>query len=497
MDISVQFHNEEQEQFYYATARNQCFSGGFNNGKTWVGCLKAQSLLNTFPGYKIAIGREKYTDLKRTTMQTFFKQIPHELISAHNEQDGFTALTNGSVIHWLHTDNIDENTARGLEVNAILIDQAEETQEKVHDVLDARIGRWDGVIVPPALLEYHEKVYRTKWPTNKFNKWIVPSYHMLLCNPDTEFHYIYRKYHPESSERVPGYFYVEGTWQRELGSVESYDEAMRHDQEWIDKYVLGKWGSSSAAIHFLRKESIIEPTEELLDTIRTKGNLYRILDHGDSAPTCCLWCAALNGVYIFYREYYVASKVISYHRKAIHDLSKGEEYSNNYADPQIFKKTAQKQGGFWSVSDEYRDSELPAPELYWQPADNNEFATRNRINELLLPSKRFRHPITKSSPAPGIYFVRASENYPMGCKEAIRQLGAQRKKLLGTLDGKNIYDDARDENITDHAYDPVRYFVAMHGISPRAAEKKPPRNSFAYFNALLKRANSAPVAASS
>lgn len=215
MDITVQFHNQEQEQFYYSTARNQLFSGGFNNGKTWVGCLKSQSLLNMFPGYKIAIGREKYTDLKRTTMQTFFKNCQSELIAAHNEQDGYTALINGSVIHWIHCDSIDENTARGLEVNSILIDQAEETQEKVHDVLDARIGRWDGVAIPPQLLELHERMFGHKWPQNKFGKWIVPSYYMNLCNPDTEFHYLYRKYHPDSPERNRNYFYIEGTWQRE------------------------------------------------------------------------------------------------------------------------------------------------------------------------------------------------------------------------------------------------------------------------------------------
>jgi hypothetical protein len=196
---------------------------------------------------------------------------------------------------------------------------------------------------------------------------------------------------------------------------------------------------------------------------------------------------AIDGVYIFYREYYVASKVISYHRRAIDDLSKGETYSGNYADPQIFKKTAQKQGGFWSVSDEYRDSDLASPELFWTAADNNEFATRNRINELLLPSTRFKHPVSGSRPAPGIYFVRGTDGYPEGCREAHRQLGAQRKKLLGTIDGKSIYSDDRDDSIVDHAYDCVRYFVAMHGSSPRRAEKPAPRMSFAFLNKILER----------
>jgi hypothetical protein len=484
-----------QEQFYYTTARNSCVCGGFNNGKTWIGCFKSFNLLNLFPNYRMIVARQKYTDLKRTTMQTFFKMLPHELIDTHNEQDGFTVLTNGSLINWLHLDNVDENTLRGIEPNSILIDQAEETEEKVYDVLDARIGRWDGVIVPTQLLELHEKIFNQKWPTNQYGKYIVPSYLMLLCNPDTEFHYIYRKYHPSSLERVEGYFYTEAAWQSDLGSSETYEQALTRDAEWVDKYVLGKWGSSNAAIHTLRKDSILEPTPELLEMIQTKGNLFRVLDHGESAPTCCLWVAAVGGVYIFYREYY-ASNVISNHRRAISDLSGREEYSNNYADPQIFKKTSQKQGGFWSVADEYRDNDLEAPELIWTPADNNEFATRNRINELLPASSKFRHPVTKLSPASGLYFIKNSPTYPYGCFEAIRQVGLQRKKFLGTVDGKSVYSADRDKNIPDHAYDCVRYFVAQHGSQPRKSEKRPPRNSFAYFNSLLNRAFNQPTASS-
>src|SRR5262249_40326805 len=146
---------------------------------------------------------------------------------------------------------------------------------------------------------------------------------------------------------------------------------------------------------------------------------------------------------ICYREYYVPNKTISYHRRAIHDLSGNEDYGNNYADPQIFKKTAQKDGGFWSVNDEYRTSDIEGPALFWNPADNNEFATRNRINELLQPSTRYRHPITKETPAPGIYFIKRSAAYPQGCFESYKQLGMQRRKLLGTIDGKSVYSDDR------------------------------------------------------
>lgn len=480
MELNVKFKNWQQEAVYYCTVRNQCFSGGYNNGKTWVLCLKALTLLLTFSNYRVIIARQLYKDLRRTTMQTFLAMCPSELILSHNEQEGLTQLVNGSLIYWMHLDHVDENSLRGIEPNSIFIDQGEEVLEAVFLALDARVGRWAHAIVPQKLLTQFPN-----WPT-KDGRPIVPSYMFIGCNPDTEFHYIYRKYHPNSLERDPDYFFVEGEWDANLGSEESYAEALKRDPEWVAKYVRGQWGSSSAAIHFIRNESILEPDPAFIQQIIEKGNLNRVLDHGVSAPTACAWTAAVHGVYIFYREYYVENARISFHRKSIAELSGKEYYTADYADPHIYDKSSQAKGGLYSVADEYRDSDLDGPPIFWLKADNNEFATRNRINELLTPSLKFKHPITKETPAPGIYFVRATTSYPYGCKEIIRQTGAQRKKLLGTIDGKNIYAEDRDDKIVDHAYDTVRYYVAMHGAQPSTQQKKPPRNSFAYYQAVLK-----------
>src|SRR6185503_15118451 len=60
------------------------------------------------------------------------------------------------------------------------------------------------------------------------------------------------------------------------------------------------------------------------------------------------------------------------------------------ADPSMFFKTMQKYGGRWSFADEYSDREIhhgfsPDTALDWYPADNDEFGTRNLINEYLRP----------------------------------------------------------------------------------------------------------------
>lgn len=482
MELSVKFANPQQRAFYYANQRNQCFSGGFNNGKTYVGCLKVFTLLTTFPKYRVAIARQVLADLKRTTMQTFFKICPHDLVERHNEQDGLTVLKNGSQINWMHLDKVDESSLRGLEINSVLVDQAEETEEKVYDVLDARIGRWDGAEIPSSLLSRF-----SDWPRSKQGKLLAPSYIMLLCNPDTQYHYIYRKYHPDSLEKETENFFVEGQWDSTLGSEESYAKALKRGDEWVEKYVRGRWGLSEAQIHRVSSDSLLEPTDELLDKIKRKGNLFRSMDHGDSSPTCCLWFAVLGGVYICYREYYLGNEVISKHRKNINELSFDEKYTANYADPQIFKKTAQKDGGFWTVSDEYLTRDIPEPPLFWIPADNNEYATRNRINELLRPSHGKGHPVTAQETAPGIYFIKRTADYPYGAYQSINQLQSQRRKLVGYVDGKSEYCDEREESVTDHAYDPIRYFVAMHGSGNTEPKRPISRNTFRWFQMMKKR----------
>lgn len=494
MDLEITFQNPQQREFYYATERNQGFSGGFNNGKSFAGCLKVFTLSNTFRKYKTAICREVYADLKKTTMETFFKICPEEMVESHNYQDGKTVLKNGSEIYWMHLDAVNEQSLRGLEINSVLLDQAEEISEQIYDVMDARIGRWDDAEIPQNLLDANPN-----WPIGKTGKRIAPSYMMILCNPDTQYHWIYRKYHPESLEREKGYFFVEGEWDQNLGSEETYAVAMKHDEEWREKYIKGKWGISSAQIHRVHESSILEYSEELIDRILRKGNLFRILDHGEASPTCCLWVAALNGCFFIYREYYSPGKVISYHRQSIHDLSKGEQYSGNYADPQIFKKTGQKDGAFWTTADEYMDKSLPAPPLYWIPADNNEFATRNRLNEILAPHKDMIHPITGALNSPRIYFIKKSQQNPFGCFHTINETQSQRRKLLGYHNGTAMYSDDREESIADHSYDCIRYFVAMHGSGKNEPARIIKPNTFAHFQkikAIMKIKGKMPIAAS-
>ena len=509
MAFDISFRNKFQEDLFWCTTRNQCGSGGFNNGKTYELCQKALFLALSFSNYRSVMARQTFKNLKATTMQTFFKIVREigydEIIASHNDQVGVTILKNGSLFYWMHLDAFDEASLRGLEINSVFVDQAEEMQEGIYLVLDSRIGRWDKAEVPPHFLTAYSQQYGKEWPVNEYGIRRIPNYMCLGCNPDSQFHFIYQRYHPDSLQKLDNHIMFQAATDESLGDPETMSQMKGRDPEWVRKYFKGEWGISEAQVHYLNSESILDPIDprvkDFVDLIRRKGNLYRILDHGETSPTVCTWFAAYKNWHVGFREYYMPNAVISKHRQNIYDLSNTkdihERYSGNYADPDIFKKHAQKDGGFWSVAEEYTTKSISGPPLSWAPADNNEFATRNRLNELLALDPHIQHPISGDYGSPRLYFVKRTREYPQGIYNGITELQSQRRTLLTTINGKPIYSDDREKSIVDHAYDTIRYYIAMHGTSRAAEPRFIPRNSFAWYNRLTKRQRKEVIAASS
>lgn len=530
MNINLEFRNPEQEIFYWSKARNNCFSGGFNNGKTYISCAKDFTFLSLFPNYRILIYRQKYKSLKETTMQTFFKICPEKFIFRHDETNGLTVLLNKSVVYWMHMDVFDEQALRGLEINSAKGDQTEEIAESIFLVVDSRIGRWDQAEVPEHLIwmliesyvltnfknlhgchqddlwnkdEYrNELLLQSKWPRDLYGRPKIHNYHDILVNPDNQFHWVYKRFHNDSYERKVKYFYIERETDVNLGDPDTMEEMQSRDEEWVNKYFRGKWSASSAQIHFIKPESIldtaeiykspivVEKFEKLLAAIKEKGMIFRVLDHGEASPTCCLWFAAIFNVHICFMEYYVPAELISVHRQNIYDLTEEfkqglHEECTDYADPEIFKLKSQKNGSFWSTADEYMDTDdlmEGIPTISWMAADNNELATRNRINEQLKLNARNKHPLSEEIGAPSVYFIKRSIYYPNGCHNVIIQTQSQRRELVGSDNGKAIYSDERDKKVTDHAYDPFRYYTAMHNKSIKEKPRKAPKMSFRNYN---------------
>lgn len=529
VEINLDFINQPQEEFYYSNKRNQNFNGSFGNGKSYGASEKAVTLLATFPYYRIGISRYSAKELTESTMKTFFKVCPPELYNdayggRRNDRDGYLRLINGSEVVWMHLDDYSAVDLRGKEFNSVITDQGEEIAEEIYNTLDARMERWDMSQIPSHL---NPELF----PKNKFTgKPMPPCYNILLFNPDTTLHWIYRRCHPDSAEVEKYCGPLESVTEfGEHSKVVNYRDAawftasmhdnpaipdslkaayLKKDQSWIDRFYWGKWGVSGGNIHYVSEQSILSldnkdnrfAIQKLLEIIQKDGIKYRVMDHGEGAPTCCLWFAYISastlyrafgvkskGIHICYREYYQPAKIIKYHREMIHYLSGGEKYYGNFADPQIFKKTTQKYGGFWTVADDYLDyigyspeDKIKAPPICWQPADNNEMSCRDALSELLQLDMQNYNPIRGEFGGPGLYFIKQHNvEYPYGASKAIAELQAQKRKKIDNINGEDIYSDERDPNVSDHAYDPERYYAIMpKTTSLPEAPREAPQFSF-------------------
>jgi len=480
---------EQEEAFNYGPAP-LLLSGGYGSGKTAVAIFKLLCLAQLYPGYRVAIARRFWSELKETTLQTFYTLCPPEAIAQKNEGGGaaVVTLTNGSRFVFLHLNRVDAiSILRGLEINAALIDQAEETAEEIYDTLHSRIGRWKSASVPSEVVRVHEESTGTEWPYKFRNgKLSTPSFMLLTCNPDLETHWLWNRFHPESEEwqskwKGSGYKMITfDSRKNKFLSEENLRILQSKDDTYQARYVRGEWGNPEGVFFRVHPSSVLEYSEELMKKLRETCKLYRVLDHGDSGVTCVLWAAVDGGGnVIFYRELYLEDQTIRDTRANVWKMSVKDSKSydgslprepdkfelthyRNLADPSIFYKVPQKIGGRvvsnrWSVAEEWVDSRnYPAwDRVSWEGADNNEQVSRQRIKDMLLVDPGHSHPITREKGAPRMYFVKKTQDYQEGCFDALLEVKSARRVQVGTVNGKPVFSDERDDSVPDHALDCV------------------------------------------
>ncbi len=483
--IKIDWASDKQRELFEYGPYPVCASGGFGSAKTYAFCLKALWLSFLFPCNRGVIARKVFAELQQTTMRTFYKICPPRMYldgGRRADSEKYLRLNNGSEILFMHLDNAEtEAVIRGLEINWCFLDQCEEIDEQLFDLISSRLGRWDRVEVPQWLLDQYAAEGRNyPWMNPQTRQPGVPTYMMIACNPDVETHWIYRRFHPESEDHWDRRFLDESgepysyhdlgyrLWtmdsrENKYLSRQNIDALMQKDESFVRRYVRGEWGIPEGTIHEVNPLSILEPEPDLLDFIRRHCTLHRALDHGDAAPTCCLWSAvdAAGNVYM-YREYYKPNELVSTHRLNICKLSGKEKYRSNLADPSIFYTTRQSQQGMRSVADEYGETRQNPRHtaIFWRKACNDELGTRNRINEYLRVDPDRVHPVTGEKGSPRLFFVKRSVKYPEGCFHAIKETRSQRRLQIGSDLGRPIFSDDRNEDIVDHAYDCVRYTIA-------------------------------------
>ena len=290
-----------------------------------------------------------------------------------------------------------------------------------------------------------------------------------------------------------GYRMIEvNVYDNKFATEENIRELEQYQGVDRDRFLLGKWGVAEGTIHDVRASSILEPTEAVLNYIRSRCYIHRTLDHGDAAPTCCLWDAVdQDGNVFFFQEYYKPNGEIHEHREAIFALSQLWDRSrSDVADPSIRSDNKhRKSGDLCSVQSLYADRQLPntSPRtaVDWELGDNNELGTRQKIAEYLRPQGLWDmsgepreverlHPITHEKGFwPRVFFIKKTKDYPNGCEHAIRQTENQMRMKIGVdMNGRAQFSDERDTTYPDHAYDCIRYRIAERPAVPRVAPRQ-------------------------
>lgn len=471
--------------------------GGQGSGKSLVCCRKLIDHLIRYPGYRALIIRKVAKQLRDTVMLTFYAELPRQYIAKRNDMDGYCELTNGSRVSFLHLDKPDSMGALlSLEVNGIYVEEALELEEKAFDAAMRRVGRWTKARVPDAWLMTGAPNPEWKWRLPSGQP-MPPPLRLLASNPgDDEKHWLYQRFYDASTVRHEKRIPEIGPDRRPSGKMLSYadmgyvmiempsaenrflaDDNLQaiYAAGDVERFAEGKWGKRKGKIHTIHPDSLVPGSPGILAMIRMRCRLSRVLDHGITAPTCCGWFGNdADGNSYMFREHYVGDKLISWHREAIFVLSEGEAYSENLADPSIFAKSMRRNTEnrcTWSVADEYLDKGMYKPQtaIAWAKAENQEFGTRNRINEYLEFDPQHRNPFTGQLGAPHLFFIMQSPEYPNGCVHAPLETEAQRLKQ--NPDGS--FSDERDDTVVDHAYDVVRYYIAARRPIRKAAPVYP------------------------
>ena len=233
-----------------------------------VRCIKVNSLSQCFLAGESFI-KTHNTDLRDTTIKTFFEICPNELIKSYNKTEHHLILKNNSEIYFRELK--DRSGLGSLELGWFYIDEAEEVAEEVYLYLKGRLS---------------------SKKTKRHCGW-------LTSNPPNEDHWLYR--HFQLKETVDGELIHASTYENKEHLPTGYIEGLEIMPEaWRKKYLMGQWGFTPDGEPFYQgfKESL--HVKDLSDF--KPSRIYRGWDYGFHHPACVLTCFDDKGRWLILRE---------------------------------------------------------------------------------------------------------------------------------------------------------------------------------------------------
>lgn len=437
----------KQDAFVFDNHEFSGYGGGFGNGKTLAGALKTWNHIQQKDAFFL-IGRRHASDLTYSTQRDFLALFG-QFGKFSPKRNTFRYYRDGipwSEVLFMHLDDLQSLT--NMNLSGFWIDQAEEVSEDAFDFLVGRIRRptrqREGFIT--FNMNGHDWIWR------RFLKKIGSDGKPLTNAND---YFLVTASTLENRENLP----------------EDYlKRLLAQPQEYVKRYVYGSWDVFAGQIY-----DEFNPFYHVLPQpfpIPQGWERFRMIDHGQKNPTCCLWGAVdFDGNIYVYQEYYQELSVVSMHVKAINDMSKvrtmggdiiNDMYSYTVIDPSTHAKTREKDGYRFSVADEYLDAGIATI-----AGQNDVLAGINRVKEYLKIDQNHYHPFRKIDGEP----ITGSPRlfiFP-NCTNLIEEIEEYKwKQYTGKALGSVDRDEVKEAPVKrkDHAVDALRYGIMQRPQTP-------------------------------
>jgi len=438
---------EQQLRFIDAREREQLYGGAKRGGKTVAGCLKAILLSVMIPGNRGMIARQHWPELRDSTLETFRRICPSELIIEWRQTDKIMQLRSederypSTILFRALGEKEDIEKAKGVDLGWLWIDEPSEVPEQTYLMLLAQMN-WQlpGGSRPPYMA-------------------------MLTSNPEPGW--VKRRF---IDKRPRDFVFIPALPRDNPHLPEGWEDELRAGMpgDWIEKYLNGSWNVGEGSVF---KE--LDEGRHALEDVDSKGlKLVSAIDHASTGVTCCLEVGidADENIYAL-EEYYERNRLISEHAAAIASMlrrwesreagppfpkpgnpPKADAYGKQeytLIDPSTEAKTLQGPYELYSVQEEYRRQGIPTVAGFRANID----VGINLVNEYLHVSPLHRHPRTQAMGAPRLYIQKSK------CPNLWRELSELRRDLLPSGKPEYIGDD--------HAVDCLRYIVMSRPAAPK------------------------------